>query len=69
LRHCADGSRQKKGVNFDYSYSPTAAASSVRFTLRYAAFRRFELALLDVENAFQILLTPPLAGEIWVPTL
>ena len=37
LRHCADGSKQKKGIDYDYSYSPTASATSVKSTLAVAA--------------------------------
>ena len=52
-RYCADGSTQIKGIDFKYSYSPTASACSIRFTLCYAATNSLILGLMDVENCFQ----------------
>jgi hypothetical protein len=58
VRHCADGSKQKRGEDFDYSFSPTASAGSVKGSISLAALNRIELALLDVENCFQTMLVP-----------
>ena len=58
LRHCANGSKQKKGIDFDFSYSPTASAGSVKSTIAVAAMKNLILALLDVENCFQTTLVP-----------
>jgi hypothetical protein len=53
VRHCADGSKQKRGEDFDFSFSPTASAGSVKGSIALAALNRLELVLLDVENCFQ----------------
>jgi len=58
VRHCADGSKQKRGEDFDYSFSPTACAGSVKGSISLSALNRLELALLDVENCFQTMLVP-----------
>jgi hypothetical protein len=58
VRHCADGSKQKRGEDFDFSFSPTASAGAVKGSIAIAAQNRLELALLDVENCFQTMLVP-----------
>jgi hypothetical protein len=58
VQHCADGSKQKRGEDFDYSFSPTASAGAVKGSISIAALNRLELALLDVENCFQTMLVP-----------
>ena len=57
-RMCADGSRQEKGIDFQFSYSPTAGAAPIRITTSIAASRGWTLAIIDVVNCFQSTLIP-----------
>ena len=56
---CANGSKQVKGIDFGYSWSPVMGASALRMTLLYAAVERLCLAILDIENCFQNTLVEP----------
>jgi hypothetical protein len=47
LRHCLNGSSQQQGIDYDFSYSPTAGAGSVKSTCAFSAAHGMELALYD----------------------
>ena len=53
LRMCANGSKQIKGIDFDYSWLPVVGASALQMTLLWAAVDLLCLAILDIENCFQ----------------
>ena len=53
LRMCANGSRQVKGVDFDFSWSPTVSASGLRLTLMAASVFDLTIGTLDAVNCFQ----------------
>ena len=57
-RMCANGSKQQKGVDFDFSWSPVIGAKAFRMTLSWAAINRLTLAIMDVVNCFQSTLIP-----------
>ena len=50
---CINGSKQIKGTDFGYSWSPVVGASALRMTLLWAAVDLLCLANLDIENCFQ----------------
>ena len=52
-RHCANGSSQIKGIDFDQSYSPVAHADSFRINIAIASIHRINARILDVSNEFQ----------------
>ena len=52
-RHCANGSSQIKGINFDQSNSPVEHADSFRINIDIADMHRLTARILDVSNAFQ----------------
>ena len=52
-RHCANGSSQIKGIDFDQSYSPVAHAESLRINIAIASMHRLTSIILDVSNAFK----------------
>ena len=52
-RHCANGSSQIKGIDYLYSYSPTASAFTIRLTLSFASSQGLIIGILDVVNCFQ----------------
>ena len=52
-RHCANGSSQIKGIDFDQSYSPVAHAYSFRINISIESMHRLTAIILDVSNAFQ----------------
>jgi hypothetical protein len=47
---CANGSRQQQGIDYEFSYSPTAGGASI---LCHSACLRLTLAIIDVVNCFQ----------------
>ena len=55
---CANGSKQQKGIDFDFSWSPVIGAEAFRMTLSWAAIKRLTLAIMDVVNGFQSTLIP-----------
>ena len=55
---CANGSKQQKGIDFDFSWSPVIGAKAFRMTLSWAAVKRLTLAIMDVVNCFQSTLIP-----------
>ena len=57
-RMCADGSKQEQGIDFEYSYSPTAGAAAVRALLAIAASYSWLLSAMDVTNCFQSTIIP-----------
>ena len=57
-RMCADGSGQEKGIDYEFSYSPTSGAPPIRITLSLAASHDLILAIIDVVNCFQSTLIP-----------
>ena len=56
---CANGSKQVKGIDFDYLWSPVVGACALRMTLLYAAVEQLCLTILDIENCFQNTLVEP----------
>jgi hypothetical protein len=56
---CANGSKQQQGIDYEFSYSPTAGAVPIKVTLCLAAANRWTLAVIDVVNCFQSTLIPP----------
>lgn len=58
-RMCANGSKQQQGIDYEFSYSPTAGMAPIRITLSTAAALDFVLAVIDVVNCFQSTLVPP----------
>ena len=52
-RMCANGSKQKQGIDYEFSYSPTAGCIPIRITLCLAASYGWTLAVIDVVNCFQ----------------
>ena len=50
---CANGSRQVKGVDFDFSWSPTVSASGLRLTLMAVSVFDLTIGTLDAVNCFQ----------------
>ena len=57
-RMCANGSKQQQGIDYEFSYSPTAGGASIRITLCLSASWRLTLAIIDVVNCFQSTLLP-----------
>ena len=57
-RMCANGSRQQQGIDYEFSYSPTAGCLPIRITLCLAASNHWTLATIDVVNCFQSTLLP-----------
>jgi hypothetical protein len=57
-RMCADGSKQEQGIDFEFSYSPTAGAATIKFALALAASRRWIVSIIDIVNCFQSTLIP-----------
>ena len=55
---CADGSGQEKGIDYEFSYSPTAGAAPVRIIISLAASEDLTIAIIDVVNCFQSTLIP-----------
>ena len=53
VRHCADGSYQIKGIDFDQSYIPIAHAESFIINIDNAYMHRITANILDFSNAFQ----------------
>ena len=53
LRMCANGSSQQKGIDFDFSWSPTVGASGLRLTLMAASAFSLTIGSLDAVNCFQ----------------
>ena len=51
--HCANGSSQIKGIDFDQSYSPVAHAESFRINIAISSMHRLTARILDVSNVFQ----------------
>ena len=51
--HCANGSSQIKGINFDQSKSPVEHADSFRINISIANMHRLTAMILDVSNEFQ----------------
>eukprot|EP00956_Cyclotella_meneghiniana_P030378 scaffold76242_cov40-Cyclotella_meneghiniana.AAC.1 len=58
-RMCANGSKQQQGIDFEFSYSPTAGMAPIRITLATAASFDWILAVIDIVNCFQSTLIPP----------
>ena len=57
-RMCADGSKQEAGIDYEFSYSPTAGAAPIRITISIAASEDLTVAIIDVVNCFQSTLIP-----------
>jgi len=57
-RMCADGSKQEEGIDYEFSYSPTAGAAPIRITISIAASEDLTVAIIDVVNCFQSTLIP-----------
>ena len=58
-RMCANGSKQQQGIDYEFSYSPTAGIAAIRITLCLAAGFGWTLYIIDVVNCFQSTLLPP----------
>nr|GEZ46395.1 retrovirus-related Pol polyprotein from transposon TNT 1-94 [Tanacetum cinerariifolium] len=59
----AKGYAQKKGVDFEESFSPVARLEAVRLFIAYAAHKSFTVYQMDVKTAF---LYGPLKKEVYV---
>jgi hypothetical protein len=58
-RMCANGSKQQQGIDYEFSYSPTAGVASIRLTLCLAASFGWIIAIIDIVNCFQSTMIPP----------
>jgi hypothetical protein len=52
-RTCANGSKQREGVDFKLSHSPAGIINSIRLIVALAASLGMQLFVLDAANAFQ----------------
>jgi hypothetical protein len=70
-RTCADGSTQRKSINFTDSYPPVASIDSIRLLLNLAASQGLLVSVLDISNAFQnsIIFNPDECVYISLPPL
>ena len=50
--HCAYGSSQIQGIDFDKYYSPVAHADSFRINIAIADMNRLHASILHVSNSF-----------------
>lgn len=57
-RMCADGSKQEQGIDFEFSYSPTAGAAALKMCLAIAASYKWIISIIDIVNCFQSTLLP-----------
>ena len=51
-RLCVDGSQQEEGIDYDTSYSPVVAWSTVRFCLTLSAINGWKSRQIDYVQAF-----------------
>jgi hypothetical protein len=52
-RHTIDGSGMRQGLDYKYSYSPTASIDTIRIQIAVSASNGNILFVLDIKNAFQ----------------
>lgn len=57
-RHCANGSAQKPGIDFNSSYAAIVTTDSIRICLAFGASMQMLVFLIYVGNAFQTNLLP-----------
>ena len=57
-RHTVDGSGMKEGIDYIYSYSPTASIDTIRIVIAISSSIGNILFILDIKNAFQTTLIP-----------
>ena len=53
IRECIIGTPQKKYIDFDNSYSPTADGCTIKCQIAYTAATDAYLFIVDIKNAFQ----------------
>lgn len=51
-RICCDGSRQKRGIDFDETFAPVANATTIRLVLAVATHKQLKLRQYDIKLAF-----------------
>ena len=52
-RHAVDGSGMRQGIDYKYSFSPTASTDSIRIVIAVSSSIMNTLYVLDIKNAFQ----------------
>ena len=57
-RHCANGSVQIQGIDFDSSYAAIVTTDSIRICVAFGASRNMLVFSIDIGNAFQTNLLP-----------
>eukprot|EP00956_Cyclotella_meneghiniana_P003313 scaffold4007_cov49-Cyclotella_meneghiniana.AAC.13 len=60
----AVSSKQQQGIDYEFSYSPTAGMAPIRITLATAASFDWILAVIDIVDCFQSTLIPPEAERL-----